>query len=241
MISCFANYIITTNNAWFCAANADSRRMFCLKLNNFLSGIVDTEEKDEYIKNILQSPADAFAKVLYNRDISEFNPRKFKKTDLLQNQVERNWNSVLAWWNTVVRDGGFTYKNDFISWGKLHDGDFYESKELCGIIAKNKKGEKVTAYLKSWIHEVYMSVNSDTRKFQDNRFWDDIRNSCLDDLYIEKKIQKKKSRRIYVVLPTLEEARKKWNEMQEYSYEYENEDDDELVWNDEDDYDSDSD
>ena len=234
MISCFANYIITTNNAWFCAANADSRRMFCLKLNNFLSGIVDTEDKDEYIKNILQSPADAFAKVLYNRDISEFNPRKFKKTDLLQNQVERNWNSVLAWWNTVVRDGGFTYNNDFISWGELHEKDTWNGneKKLCGIVAKNKKGEKVTAYLKSWIHEVYMSVNSDTRKFQDNRFWDDIRNSCLDDLYIEKKIQKKKSRRIYVVLPTLEEAQKKWNVMQEYEYEYDNEDEDELVWDD---------
>ena len=241
MISCFANYIITTNNAWFCAANADSRRMFCLKLNNFLSGIVDTEEKDEYIKNILQSPADAFAKVLYNRDISEFNPRKFKKTDLLQNQVERNWNSVLAWWNTVVRDGGFTYKNDFISWGKLHDGDFYESKELCGIIAKNKKGEKVTAYLKSWIHEVYMSVNSDTRKFQDNRFWDDIRNNCLDDLYDEQKIQQKKNRRIYVILPSLEEGRKKWNEMQEYSYDYDNDGEDDYVWDEEDDSDSDSD
>ena len=233
MISCFANYIITTNNPWFCAANADSRRMFCLRLNNFLSGIVDSDEKDQYIKKILESPAEALAKVLYNRDISEFNPRKFKKTDLLQNQVERNWNSVLAWWNGVIRDGGFTYNNDFITWGDLHNSCFgynTEEKAKCGIIAKNKKGEKITCYLKSWIHEVYMSVNSDTRKFQSNRFWDDIQNVCLDKIYVEKKIQKKHNRRIYLVLPSLEEARKKWNEVQEYNYIYEEDDDDDLVW-----------
>ena len=57
-------------------------------------------------------------------------------------------------------------------------------------------------------------------------------------LYIEKKIQKKKSRRIYMVLPTLEEAQKKWNVMQEFEYKYDNEDEDELVW-DSDDSDSD--
>ena len=240
MISCFANYIITTNNAWFCGANADSRRMFCLKLNNFLSGIVDSDDKDKYIKSILDSPAEAFAKVLYNRDISEFNPRKFKKTDLLQNQVERNWNSVLAWWNGVIKNGGFTYENDFIEWGKLHKGDYYDSEKtkLCGIPIKDKQGNKHTAYLKSWIHSVYMSVNSDTRKFQDNRFWDDVRNDCLSDLYNEKKIQKKKERRIYLILPSLEDARKKWNVLQEYEYEYEDEDDDEFVFDD-DGYDSD--
>ena len=243
MISCFANYIITTNNGWFCAANADSRRMFCLKLNDFLSGIVNTDEKDEYITKILQSPPEALAKVLYNRDISNFRPRKFKKTDLLQNQVERNWNSVLAWWNSVVKDGGFTYNNDFIPWGKLHEKDSWEGseKKLCGITVKNKKGEKVTAYLKSWIHSVYWSINSDTRKFQDNRFWDDIRNSCLDDLYVEQKIQKKKNRRIYVILPSLEEAQTKWNEMQEFEYEYEEDGEDEYVWDEGDDSDSDSD
>ena len=235
MISCFANYIITTNNAWFCGANADSRRMFCLKLNNFLSGIVDTEDKDKYIKSILDTPAEAFAKVLYNRDISEFNPRKFKKTDLLQNQVERNWNSVLAWWNGVVKDGGFTYNNDFIEWGKIHEDTYHdENRKKCGIPIKDKQGKKHTAYLKSWIHAVYMSVNSDTRKFQDNRFYDDIRNDCLADLYNERKIQKKKERRIYVILPSLEDARKKWNELQEYDYQYENEDDDEFMFDDDD-------
>tara|TARA_R110000787_G_scaffold116663_1_gene226965 strand:- start:8224 stop:10995 length:2772 start_codon:yes stop_codon:yes gene_type:complete len=239
MISCFANYIITTNNAWFCGANADSRRMFCLKLNNFLSGIVDTDEKDKYIKSILDSPSEAFAKILYNRDISEFNPRKFKKTDLLQNQVERNWNSVLAWWNGVIKDGGFTYNNDFIEWGKLHENTFNEDNAgKCGIPIKDKQGKKHTAYLKSWIHSVYMSVNSDTRKFQDNRFYDDIRNDCMADLYNEKKIQKKKERRIYLILPSLEDARKKWNVLQEFEYKYEDDDEDEFVF-DSDDSDSD--
>ena len=235
MISCFANYIITTNNDWFCGANADSRRMFCLELNNFLSGIVDSKSKDDYIKSILDSPIESFAKVLYERDISDFNPRKFKKTDLLQNQVERNWNSVLSWWDSVVKNGGFTYQNDFIEWGTLHRPDSYDEgyRKRCGIPTKDKNGNKGVAYLKSWIHDVYMSVNSDTRKFQDNRFFDSIRKDCLGDLFKQKKIQIKKDRRIFIVLPSLDDARDKWNELQEFNYIYDDDDDDELMFDNE--------
>ena len=34
---------------------------------------------------------------------------------------------------------------------------------------------------------------------------------------------------MFVFLPTIEEARKKWNEIQEYEYKYGNQDDDEFV------------
>tara|TARA_Y100001972_G_scaffold128687_1_gene191022 strand:- start:9082 stop:11844 length:2763 start_codon:yes stop_codon:yes gene_type:complete len=244
IISCYANYIITTNNDWFCGADAKSRRMFCLELNDFLSGIVDSQEKDDYIKSILESPLESFAKVLYERDISDFNPRKFKKTDLLQNQVERNWNSVLSWWNSVMQNGGFTYQNDFIEWGTLHRQDSYDEgyRKRCGIPTKDKNGNKGVAYLKSWLYEVYMSINSDTRKFQDNRFYADIKKYCLDDLFKDKQIQLKKNRRIFMILPSLDEARKKWNHLQQYEYKYDvEEDDDGIVFDDGADYCYDSD
>ena len=235
-ISCYANYVISTNGEWFAGVTEDDRRYYCLELNNKYAGRM-TKEKEDYFKPIIDASAGSFAKVLYNRDISDYNPRIFKKTALLQNQVERNWNSVASWWNSVMRDGGFTLGNDFIDWNTLHKEESYyddDLKKKCGIKIKNKQGEKKTAYLKTWIHQVYMSVNSDTRKFQDNRFFDFLRNRCLGDLYSEQKIQKKKERRIYIIFPSIDEAREKWNEMQEYEYKYEEEGDEWEVCDDSD-------
>ena len=235
-ISCYANYVISTNGEWFAGVTEDDRRYYCLELNNKHAGRM-TKEKEDYFRPIIDASAGSFAKVLYNRDISDYNPRIFKKTALLQNQVERNWNSVASWWNSVMRDGGFTLGNDFIDWNTIHKEDSYyddDLKKKCGIKIKNKQGEKKTAYLKTWIHQVYMSVNSDTRKFQDNRFFDYLRNRCLGDLYSEQKIQKKKERRIYIIFPTIQEAREKWNEMQEYEYKYEEEGDEWEVCDDSD-------
>ena len=73
MVDDYANYIITTNNDWFAGCTEDDRRHYCLALNNQFAGR-STAEKDNYFKKIYQAPAEAFAKILYNRDISEFNP-----------------------------------------------------------------------------------------------------------------------------------------------------------------------
>ena len=227
VIDDYANYIITTNNDWFCGVNQDSRRVYCLELNNFLSGRM-TQEKEDYVKKILDIPIESFAKVLYNRDISDFNARIFKKTNLLQKQVERNWNSVLSWWNEVIQEGGFNYQGSFIEWGKLwNEDDSYEDPRKSGTKIKKKgEDEKKTIYFKDWIYDSYSHYNSDTRKFQNNRFFDDLRNNCLGDLYQEKKIQINGNRRIFWIPPTLKEAREKWNELQSYDYVYEDEDDD---------------
>ncbi len=227
VIDDYANYIITTNNDWFCGANEDTRRFYCLELNDFLSKRM-TKEKNEYVQRILDIPIEAFAKVLYNRDIQDFNPRIFKKTNLLQKQVERNWNSVLSWWNEVIQEGGFNYQGEFVEWGKLwREEDSYEDPRKCGTKAKKKgESEKHSIYYKEWIYDCYSHYNSDTRKFQNNRFFDDLRNKCLGNLYEEKKIQFKGSRRIFWIPPTLQEARKKWNEMQSYDYKYDEDDDD---------------
>ena len=73
----------------------------------------------------------------------------------------------------------------------------------------------------------YDSQSYNGRKFDNSSFWREIQKNCIGDLYVEKKIQVKKERKLYVFLPTLEEAREKWNEMQEYDYNYGEEDDDE--------------
>ncbi len=227
-INDFCNYIITTNNAWFAGVDEEDRRYFCLELSNEYSGR-DTDKKEKYFNEIRKVTTEAFAKVLYNRDISSFNPRKFKKTKLLQEQVELNWTSPKVWWNTCLKDGGFNYDGSFIEWGKtlnVDKGNYYENY---GLVIKNKKKEKRVVYDKDWLYKVYENHSYDGRKFSNSTFWRDIQKNCIGDLYEENKIQKKKERKLYVFLPSLEEAREKWYDLQDFDYGYNIEEEDEWA------------
>ena len=227
MVDCYANYIITTNNDWFAGTTEDDRRHYCLELNNKLSGRMK-EETLKHIQPVLDAPCEAFAKVLYNRDISEFKPRMFKKTKLLQNQVEMNWCSPKVWFNNVMRDGGFEYNGKFIEWGKvLKYDDEYGYNKKYGLEIKNKNKEKKVVYTKEWLFKCYDKQSYNGRKFDNSSFWREIQKNCMGDLYEEKKLQIKKERKIYVFLPTLQEARDRWDELQEYDYKYGEVEDDE--------------
>ena len=241
MIDDYANYIITTNNDWFAGTTEDDRRHFCLECDNKYASI-STKEKDEYFRPIYESPCEAFAKVLYNRDITNFKPRQFKKTDVLQGQVEMNWNSPKVFWNRVMKDGGFEYDGQFIEWNKTLEVQTDYDKKTYGLEIKNKKKEKRVVYSKDWLFKCYDKQSYNSRKFDNSSFWREIekKDGCLGDLYVDKRIQVKKQRKIFVFLPTLEEAREKWNEIQEYQYNYGNEDE-EDEWAVDDGYDYSSD
>ncbi len=218
----YVNYIITTNNDWFSGVTADDRRHYCIELSNELCGRM-TEEKMKIVQPVLDAPAEAFAKVLYNRNIEDFNPRVFKKTRLLQDQVERNLNSVRTWYHTTMKDGGFDHpRYGFTEWGELwKDNEGYSNKFKGGIHMKKKgSGEKETAFLKEFLFDCYNSTASDNRKFGFEAFFKELKNNCLKDIFNEKRIQLKKQRRVFLILPSLEDARKKWNELQEFDYIY---------------------
>jgi hypothetical protein len=155
-------------------------------------------------------------------------PRQFKKTDVLQTQVEMNWNSPKVFWNKVMKEGGFEYDGHFIEWGKTLtvSGEF--SNKTYGLKTKNKNKDKLVVYEKDWLFKCYDKQNYNGRKFDNTSFWREIQKNdgCLGNLYVENRIQVKKQRKMFVFLPTIEEARKKWNEMQEYEYKYGDEDDD---------------
>jgi hypothetical protein len=228
MVDCYANYIITTNNDWFAGTTEDDRRHYCLELDNRMAGRM-TPEKMAYIQPVLDAPCEAFAKVLYNRDISEFKPRQFKKTKLLQQQVELNWNSPKVFWNKVMKEGGFEYDNHFIEWNKVLKISSYDCNKTYGLEIKNKNKEKRVVYSKDWIFKCYDRQTYNGRKFDNSSFWREIEKNdgCLGDLYEEKRIQVKKERKMFVFLPSIEDARKKWNEIQEYDYEYGEDEEDE--------------
>jgi hypothetical protein len=224
----YVNYIITTNNDWFAGISEDDRRYYCLELNNRLSGRM-TKDTYKSVQPVLDAPAEAFAKILYNRDISEFKPRIFKKTKLLQEQVERNWNSVKVWYNSVMKEGGFTIGEKFVEWGELETGyDYDGDTKKGGVKIKNKAGVKKTAYCKEWLFNIYNSHSADGRKFSSSALFRDLSQNCMGRLYTDHKIQVKNVRRPHIIMPSLEEAREQWNQQQEYDYEYSQEDEWEL-------------
>lgn len=225
IIDDYANYIITTNNDWFSGVSADDRRHYCLELSDCLSGRM-TKNTLKRVQPVLDAPAEAFAKVLYNRDITDFQPRMFKKTKLLQDQVERNWNSVKTWFHMVLKDGGLNHPvYGFAEWGKLWEKGFSEIRG--GRYMKNKSsGEKQTFYYKEFLFDCYNSTAADNRKFGVEAFYREFKLNCLKDIYEDKRVQMKNKRRVFVILPDINIAREKWNEVQEFDYEYINEDED---------------
>ena len=219
----YVNYIITTNNDWFAGVTEDDRRYYCLELVNKLSGRM-TKQTVKEVKPVLDASSESFAKVLYNRDISDFNPRVFKKTKLLQQQVERNWSSTKVWFHNILKDGGFTTKNGkgtiFVEWGELQDGgQFGESEYVGGLKKKNKKTKQLKSmYFKDWIYSAYECQFSDGRKVSESAFFRELMK--FFDLQEVRITDDEGQRRRVFLLPELDAARERWNKEQEYDYEY---------------------
>ena len=227
VIDDFANYIITTNNDWFAGCTEDDRRHYCLELSNAKAGRT-SKESNEYFKKVEACPCEAFAKILYNRDISNFTPTIFEKTKLLQEQVERNHSSVKVFYSKILHQGGWDARYElediFVDWNQksYHTGDN-------AVRIKKKDGKKYVAYKKDYFFKIYEKEGSDARKFASNSFYRDLRKNCLGELYEEIRPRVKSgSRPTYIILPDLADAREKWNELQEYNYTYDDDDDGDI-------------
>ena len=247
----YCNYCITSNNEWMIGVSEGSRRYYALELDNELSGR-SSQEKMEIIQPILDAPAEAFAKILYNRDISNYNPRIFDKTELLQEQIEQGWQPIKKWWFNVLTEGGFTGKKlrkGFSEFNKLpkvikNEGRDNESIERLGLkketYYKNEEGkyidssgnicssynkrvkDKFYCLEKDFLYENYLENTQAQHKSSANHFYKDLGKFCLDNLLVEKKLNSEDGRRSrYIILPPLEKAQEKFNQLQQYNYNYE--------------------
>ena len=221
IIDDYANYIITTNNDWFAGLTEEDRRHYCIQLNNTLSGRM-TDEKFKILKPVIDAPAGAFAKFLFNRDIKQFNPRVYKKSKLAQDQVERNWNSVKIWFHDSLKEGGFSLPNDkFVAWNNILQDEY--GNNIGAITIKNKKTNKFeTAYFKDWLYNCYNKQHTGGHKFHNDAFYKELKLNCLNNLFkeIRPNIKKFNGRSRFIILPDLEECRKNWNLMQDYDYDW---------------------
>ena len=258
----YCNYCITSNNEWMIGVSEGSRRYYALELDNELSGR-SSEEKMVIIKPILEAPPEAFAKVLYNRDISNFNPRIFDKTELLQEQIEQGWSPIKKWWYNVLHEGGFTGKkliNQFSNFNSIPEIEVKQGMDVevqgFGLVKQIYKKNKDNKYLdendnicsyydrvllkeftcleKDFLYDNYIEQTQAQHKSSANHFYKDLGKSCLGDLLVEKKLQSSSGRRNrYIVLPTLEKAQQKFNELQQYEYDWDCDGFDDLLSDDE--------
>ena len=85
-----------------------------------------------------------------------------------------------------------------------------------------KTKEEIVGYFKDYIYERYKMTETEKRGFNSvSAFYRELKQNCLGDLYQEitpknKDKDYKAERPAFLVLPSLEVARAKWNELQEY-------------------------
>ena len=102
------------------SATEGDRRHCGMELANTWAGRQETPEHTKYFCDITGSSpgmpieehrVECFAKVLYDRDLSNFVPQKMPRTEYIAEQIERNWTPVQKWWSEVLEMGHFSIKN----------------------------------------------------------------------------------------------------------------------------------
>tara|TARA_R110000823_G_scaffold234654_1_gene360857 strand:+ start:900 stop:3191 length:2292 start_codon:yes stop_codon:yes gene_type:complete len=201
VIDNYCDFFMTTNEDWFAPVNRNSRRYFCLEMNNKIAGFNLSDDSRSYIKELMKSDEMAFAKHLYERDVSKFNPRQFVKTKLLQDQVEQNWNSIEAFWHDKLIEQSI----DNEVWMSPHD--------LCVL------NDGTPYYSKTHIFQKYKEWDggSYSRKVGNVKFW---KQSC-EIFNIDSSLRLATGRReYYIQMPLIQEARQLFNNYQKYDYTY---------------------
>tara|TARA_Y100000593_G_scaffold35639_1_gene69582 strand:+ start:408 stop:3041 length:2634 start_codon:yes stop_codon:yes gene_type:complete len=242
IIDDFNNFIITTNNDCFAPATEHERRFYCLELNDELCGI-QTPQIKKIIDDILNCPVESFAKVLYNRDITNFNPRLFKKTETLQKQVQQMWCNIREWWFTILNEQKFI-SNDLYD-GCCIFGEVPESLKrdkdsgipdfVWGVkkikYKKDKHNKKIKSsdgeyiidkqlYLleKQWIYKNYQD-NAKDKYMVNTTFWEKFKKYCVSDF---KTVRHGDSQKRYIVMKDITEYQQTFNKLQNYEYNYNN-------------------
>tara|TARA_R110000772_G_scaffold194952_1_gene305661 strand:- start:33 stop:3434 length:3402 start_codon:yes stop_codon:yes gene_type:complete len=91
------------------------RRSYGLELANTWAGRATTARHREYFQaisgkthaGIHQDKVQAFAKYLFNRDLTGFNHKDIPITDFVTQQMETNMDAVTKWWYHVLQNGAF--------------------------------------------------------------------------------------------------------------------------------------
>ena len=141
----YANVIITTNSDWIIGINGKDRRWQMIECGGM-------KYEQEYYTKLANTPIQQLANYFYNRDISNFQSTKVIKTELHEEQVELNMDSVEIYWKSVLTD-------NMMCRCKLQDGmrikksQMYEDYQTaniygshCPLVANNVFWKKIKKY-----------------------------------------------------------------------------------------------
>lgn len=112
---------ISSNEDRSLSAREGDRRSYGLELSNQWAGRQKTAEHKAYFcdisgtnhHGIARDKAEAFAKLLYERDLGNFVPQNAPITEMLTDNMERNWNPLQKFWKDVLNNGAFTIEDKF--------------------------------------------------------------------------------------------------------------------------------
>lgn len=212
-ISKFSDMIVFTNEEWIFSATPGSRRWDCLECDDKYAGI-QTPEVKKYFDKIYAVNPKAIAKILYEIDLTGFNPREFQKTELFQNQVENNWDTVQKFWFRCLKEG-------------MIKGQPFDSYN--GV------------YVKEWLHDDYCKTKwgHHDKKVEYNEFFKRLHKLINNDsigvkvkdtkrviTYDDTEKPHDKSKQVkktmpVILLPELDVCRKTWNKIQQWEYTWE--------------------
>lgn len=102
-----SNLFIASNEDWVVPAGSTSTRYMVLELNNELATLeLDKTSKNQIIQDIINTDIKSFAKFLYERDITSFNPTDIVVTDALRVQKTQSLSPMGKWFLDALNNGG---------------------------------------------------------------------------------------------------------------------------------------
>ena len=149
-LSNLSNYFMASNYDHIVHVEHDDRRYWCFEADNKYTGKQNAESK-AYFDRLASCPPEAFAKFLYERDISQFNPCAYPSTDYLLEQKLLNFDSVQTFVEHILRlkempDGSSRQDDKGII--KINKNDFYQSYLIFTRTTANRRVEVESTVMK---------------------------------------------------------------------------------------------
>lgn len=232
----YVNFLIDSNEDYIIPADDKERRYNLYKCNNKYGNMdLQNPERIEYFDKVRKCKPEKFAKFLYDLDITEFNPRKFKKTEELQEQVEMGWSPLIEWWYKYINEEGFKTKRNYHVYGKRtiidenNVGIEHNGPKVINIFKKTKRTDTNIAPIlireDQWLYQDFFYENyllshvNKGYKLSKKQFWSDLQDKCTGHLEL-KKMTTEEGRRLVILLPPLVEVRKEFNIRQSHNYKW---------------------
>ena len=97
----FSNVLVVTNGEWPCHMGPKERRWLAIEVDDSHAGVA----QKEYFAPIVAVPTTAWAKFLYSRDLTDWDPTDIPRTEFMREQKQNTMSALEAWWELCLVKG----------------------------------------------------------------------------------------------------------------------------------------